>query len=100
MAENEKDCGSFLRGFVIGGVLGALAGIFFAPKSGKELRSNMKEKGSEVLKGAKEAYPPISLEPLSDRDTVSGSPGIVPISHISLPYSTASSRSPSVPFSS
>jgi gas vesicle protein len=30
--------------------LGALVGIFFAPKSGKELRSDIKEKGSEVLK--------------------------------------------------
>ena len=27
-----------------------LAGILFAPKSGKELRSDIKEKGSEVLK--------------------------------------------------
>ena len=36
--------------------LGALAGIFFAPKSGKELRSDIKEKGSEVLKDAKEIY--------------------------------------------
>jgi gas vesicle protein len=56
MEENEKDCGSFLRGLVIGGVLGALAGILFAPKSGKELRSDIKEKGSEVLKDAKEIY--------------------------------------------
>ena len=56
MAENEKDCGNFLKGFVIGGVLGALAGIFFAPKSGKELRSDLKEKGSEVLKDAKGIY--------------------------------------------
>ena len=56
MAENEKDCGNFLKGFVIGGILGALAGIFFAPKSGKELRSDLKEKGSEVLKDGKEIY--------------------------------------------
>ena len=56
MAENGKDCGNFLKGFVIGNVLGALAGIFFAPKSGKELRSNIKEKGSEVLKDAKDIY--------------------------------------------
>ena len=56
MAENEKHCGNFLKGFVIGGVLGALAGIFFAPKSGKELRSDLKEKGSEVLEDAKEIY--------------------------------------------
>jgi len=56
VAENEKECGNFLKGFVIGGVLGALAGIFFAPKAGKELRSNIKEKGSEVLKDAKGIY--------------------------------------------
>jgi gas vesicle protein len=56
MAENEEDCGNFLKGFVIGSVLGVLAGIFFAPKSGKELRSDLKEKGSEVLKDAKEIY--------------------------------------------
>ena len=35
MAENEKDCGNFLKGFVIGSFGGAFAGIFFAPKSGK-----------------------------------------------------------------
>jgi len=62
MAENEKDCGSFLRGFVIGGVLGALAGIFFAPKSGKELRSDIKEKGSEVLTEGKEIYADASMK--------------------------------------
>jgi len=56
MAENEKDCGSFLKGFVIGGILGVLAGVFFAPKSGRELRSDLKDKGTEVLKDAKEIY--------------------------------------------
>ena len=52
MAEHENQQGRFFMGFLIGGVLGALAGIFFAPKSGKELRSDLKEKGSEVLKDA------------------------------------------------
>jgi hypothetical protein len=41
------------------------------------------------------AYPPIGLELLSDRDTVFGSHCIIPISCISLPYSTASNQSPS-----
>jgi gas vesicle protein len=41
---------------LIGGVLGALAGILFAPKSGKELRSDIKEKGREILKDGKEIY--------------------------------------------
>ena len=56
MEEHENQQGHFFMGFLIGGVLGALAGIFFAPKSGKELRSDIKEKGSEVLKDAKDIY--------------------------------------------
>ena len=56
MSQNKTDFGSFSGGFVIGGVLGALAGIFFAPKSGKELRSDIKGKGSEVFKDVKEIY--------------------------------------------
>ena len=56
MEEQEKPQCHFCMGLLIGGVLGALAGIFFAPKSGKELRSDLKEKGSEVLKDAKEIY--------------------------------------------
>ncbi len=56
MAEQENQQGHFFMGFLIGGVLGVLAGIFFAPKSGKELRSDIKEKGSEVLKDGKEIY--------------------------------------------
>ena len=56
MEEQEKLQCHFCMGLLIGGVLGALAGIFFAPKSGKELRSDIKEKGSEVLKDTKEIY--------------------------------------------
>jgi len=49
MIENTKPQGHFLRGIFIGSALGALAGILFAPKSGKELRSDIMEKGSEVF---------------------------------------------------
>ena len=52
----EKENGGFLRGLLIGGALGALAGLLFAPKSGKELRSDLKQKGNEVLDGAGEFY--------------------------------------------
>jgi gas vesicle protein len=62
MAENEKNCGNFLKGFVIGSFLGALAGIFFAPKPGKDLRSDLEEKGSEVLKDGKEIYADASMK--------------------------------------
>ena len=56
MEEHEKPQGNFCVGLLIGGALGALAGIFFAPKSGKELRSDIKERGSDVLRDAKEIY--------------------------------------------
>ena len=56
MVEQENPQCRFCMGLLIGSALGALAGIFFAPKSGKELRSDIKEKGSEVLKDAVEIY--------------------------------------------
>ena len=56
MEEHEKPQCHFCMGLLIGGVLGALAGIFFAPKSGKELRSDIKEKGNEFLKDTKNIY--------------------------------------------
>ena len=62
MAEHENPQCHFFMGFLIGSVLGALAGIFFAPKSGKELRSDLKEKGSEVSKDAKEVYANASVK--------------------------------------
>jgi gas vesicle protein len=46
--------GFFVKGLIIGGVSGALAGLLFAPKSGKKLRADIKEKGSEAVKGTKE----------------------------------------------
>ena len=56
MTENGNNQNDFLIGLLFGSILGALAGIFFAPKSGKQLRSRIKEKGTEVLKDAEEIY--------------------------------------------
>jgi gas vesicle protein len=53
--QEQPQC-HFCRGLLIGGALGALAGIIFAPKSGKELRSDIRAKGNDVLKDAKEIY--------------------------------------------
>jgi gas vesicle protein len=44
------------RGILAGTVVGALAGILFAPKSGKELRSDINEKGREVLGESRKFY--------------------------------------------
>ncbi len=46
----EKTCkvyGRFFQGVLVGSLLGAMAGMFLAPKSGKELRSDVKEKSKE-----------------------------------------------------
>ena len=56
MAENERDWSPFLTGFMVGSILGAVAGILFAPKPGKDLRSEIKAKGDEVLRDAQEIY--------------------------------------------
>ena len=56
MGEHEKTKANFFKGLLIGGTLGALAGILFAPKSGKKLRSDIKEKGSEFLNDGKKIY--------------------------------------------
>ena len=53
--KNGKN-GYFVKGLVIGSVGGALAGLLFAPKSGKKLRADIKDKGSEALKDTKEFY--------------------------------------------
>ncbi len=49
MAENDNVRRGFLGGFLIGSTLGALVGLLFAPKPGKELRSELKRKGSEIF---------------------------------------------------
>ena len=46
----------FYRGILAGSLFGALAGILFAPKSGKELRSDISEKGRDVFGGGREFY--------------------------------------------
>jgi len=56
MTEQEKPMDHFFVGLLIGGAFGAMAGILFAPKAGKQLRSDLKEKGSSILKDAKEIY--------------------------------------------
>lgn len=56
MMKNGDNQSNFLKGFLFGSILGAVVGIFFAPKSGKKLRSEIKEKGSEILKDAEETY--------------------------------------------
>lgn len=45
----------FFAGFIVGGALGALAGILLAPTSGEETRKLISEKSSEVKSKAEES---------------------------------------------
>ena len=56
MRAKSENCTLFLGGALIGGAVGALAGILFAPKSGQELRSDLKKGGEEALGEAKRLY--------------------------------------------
>ena len=56
MEMNKNGFNHLWKGLWIGGFLGALAGFSLAPKSGRELRSDMKQKGIEAFDEAKRVY--------------------------------------------
>ncbi|MFO7569125.1 MAG: YtxH domain-containing protein [Smithellaceae bacterium] len=56
MTEQRRLPGKLVLGLLIGGAAGALAGVLFAPKAGKQLRSEIKEKGSAAFSDVSEIY--------------------------------------------
>ena len=46
--------GKFIAGFVVGGAIGAIAGILLAPKSGEETRNEIANSAKDMLKKADE----------------------------------------------
>lgn len=48
--------GDFVAGLIVGGLVGAVIGILYAPKSGKETREEIGRKADELLTKAKEEY--------------------------------------------
>jgi len=56
MSESGFDRDSFFKGLLIGGTLGAIAALLFAPKSGKELRGDIRRKSEEAVEGSKRLY--------------------------------------------
>ncbi len=46
--------GKFLAGFLVGGAIGAVAGILLAPKSGEETRQMISDSTKDALKRADE----------------------------------------------
>ncbi len=48
MSDNNNELGSFLAGFVIGGLVGAATALILAPQSGQDTRSQIAGKGQEL----------------------------------------------------
>jgi gas vesicle protein len=55
MADNDNDLGSFVAGFLIGGLIGAGVALLLAPQSGEETREMLRERGIELKNRAEEA---------------------------------------------
>lgn len=51
------DC---IKGIIIGGLIGAVLGILYAPKSGKETREEIRRSSEELLEKAKEQFEELS----------------------------------------
>jgi gas vesicle protein len=54
MADNSGDLGSFLAGFVIGGLIGAAVALLTAPQSGEQTRQMIADKSIELRDRAAE----------------------------------------------
>lgn len=52
MAERDSSAGLVLLSFIVGGVVGAVLGMLFAPKAGKETREDIAEAAAEIKKEA------------------------------------------------
>ena len=48
MSERDNDFGAFLAGFVVGGVIGAIAALLLAPQSGEETRTMIYDRSIEL----------------------------------------------------
>lgn len=49
MYDEERNKRSFIAGLITGGILGGLAALLFAPKSGKEFRKDIADKKDDIL---------------------------------------------------
>ncbi|RMF69225.1 MAG: gas vesicle protein [Calditrichaeota bacterium] len=45
---NNNDGSEFLKGFLFGGLVGAVAALLYAPKSGKEVREDLRKMSAEL----------------------------------------------------
>jgi gas vesicle protein len=52
MADREGGAGLVLLSFIVGGIVGGILGVLFAPKAGRQTREDIAEAASEIKKEA------------------------------------------------
>jgi len=85
MEAKERRHFGLWKGIMVGSFLGAAAGFLFAPKSGKELRSEIKEKANRTLDETNRFY---SGSCAKIKDTIayfSGRREKAPLGHVESP---------------
>ncbi len=65
---NGSDFGSFLSGFLMGGLIGAAVALLMAPQSGEETRKLIRDKGIELRDQASETLEEAAAEARSRAD--------------------------------
>lgn len=52
MADREGGAGLVMLSFIVGGIVGGILGVLFAPKAGRQTREDIAEAASEIKKEA------------------------------------------------
>jgi gas vesicle protein len=65
---DRNDFGSFLAGFIVGGLTGAVVALVLAPQSGEETRTIIKEKAIELKDKAADTYDEVYTDAKSKAD--------------------------------
>ena len=89
METNGRNNFGLWKGLMVGSFLGAAAGFLFAPKSGEELRSEIKEKTNKALDETKRFYSDSRTKFKDTLTCVAGGKEKASVSHIESPEEMA-----------
>jgi gas vesicle protein len=53
---SDNRCGDWVKGLFIGGLVGVIVGLLYAPKSGRETRDELSDKAKDIAGKLKDEY--------------------------------------------
>jgi gas vesicle protein len=78
----EGNHSNLWKGFMVGGIFGAAAGFLLAPKSGRELRSDIRGKTNKAFEETQHFYSDTCTKFRDVLSSVAGGREKVPLNHI------------------